>query len=102
MHSNIPLIRKNMIIENFMNDFIYFNGKKYLSRWIIINAFEYLIAEEDLNSGLFDAQGRYVSEEAKNIDELILFFVDKDALSLDESGLVNYVRKNIEKNQETA
>ncbi len=48
-----------------MDEIIQFQGKDYLCRYIDTEHGLFLIAEDDLESNLFDEKNQYVSEEAK-------------------------------------
>ena len=50
-----------------------------------------IISTIGLNNTLMNNRGEYVSEEAKNIDEEIYFFVEEDEIELDEEDLMKIV-----------
>ena len=69
---------------------IIFGGKKYLGKWILVEGCSFLVADEKLNAALFDKADRYVSEEARLLDERILFYVPGSLLH-DSEALIRFV-----------
>ena len=53
------------------------------------------ISTIQLNELLMNFDGNYVSEEAKNIDEQIFYFVKEEALYLNENELINLILSEI-------
>lgn len=71
----------NLNFNMDMVNTIQFNGKTYLTREVEIDGEMRLIADEDLEKELI-VNDKYVSEEAKMIDEMIYGYVEvNDALS---------------------
>jgi len=68
-----------------------FNGRVYYARKIRLKDIgEVLISTESLNEALME-DGKYISEEARNIDEMIYFFVEDEHIKLTEKELSKYV-----------
>ena len=77
-----------------MFEHIIFEEKKYLGKWILIEGCSCLVADEKLNAAIFDKDDRYVSEEAKLLDESILFYVPGSLLH-DSEPLIRFVTENV-------
>ena len=77
-----------------MDEIIQFQGKDYLCRYIDTEHGLFLIAEDDLESNLFDEKNQYVSEEAKQIDERVFFYVPASILFMNKLYVENYLYKN--------
>ncbi len=72
-------------------EIIEFNNNFYLARRVKIkDVGEVLISTESLNEALMK-DGKYTSEEARNIDEKIYFFVEDEHINLTEKELSKYV-----------
>lgn len=54
-----------------------------------------IISTENLNERLFDEQENYISEDARQLDEMIFFYVPVDKIVLPEEQLAEYVIKNL-------
>jgi hypothetical protein len=54
-----------------------------------------LISTSSLNNALMNNGSDYVSEEAKNIDEEIYFFVEDDEIELNEEDLIKIVSSQV-------
>lgn len=82
---------------------IEFNGKGYLLRDILYKDDFFVedaivtIGTVGLNKALFTSEdmSQYVSKEAKQIDDRIIFFVDDDEINESEEYLRNLLRRNI-------
>ncbi len=73
-----------------------FNGERYGTRRVNIKEFgERCIAGYSLKNALFTEGGAYVSDEAREIDEGIFFFVEDKYLSFDDKKLAAHVEKNV-------
>lgn len=77
-----------------MDEIIQFQGKDYLCRYIDTEHGLFLIAEDDLESNLFDEKNQYVSEEGKWIDERVFFYVPASILFMNKLYVGNYLYKN--------
>ena len=75
-----------------MVDKLYF-GREHMCRWVKIDGYDELIASEDLERELFNERDEYVSEEARIIDERILFYVPATVLEKEIPVCEAYVRK---------
>ena len=75
-----------------MFDKLYF-GREYMCRWVNIGSSVELVAGEDLERELFNERDEYVSEEARIIDERILFYVPATVLEKEIPVCEAYVRK---------
>ena len=74
---------------------ITFNGKIYSIRTVNIKGFgDENIATESLQNVLL-VNDSYVSDEARQIDESIFFFVEDKYINLDDKKLAEYVEKNV-------
>jgi hypothetical protein len=73
---------------------IQFENKKFKIRQIQTkDGLTRIIASTKLNNSLLTETGKYVSVEARKIDEQIYFFVDKPQLNLNNNELADYVDK---------
>ena len=71
---------------------IEFDGKEYPTKLLDIPDFgEKLVSIESLQKSLHDAEGFYVSDEARVVDEKIFFFVPDNAIDEDEKALTEFV-----------
>ncbi|MBF0648739.1 hypothetical protein IR083_07895 [Dysgonomonas sp. GY75] len=53
------------------------------------------ISTETLNDMLLDDEGDYISEEARQVDETIKFYVPVDKITLPDSQLAAYINQNM-------
>ena len=75
---------------------IEYNGEEYIGRRIKVKSFgERLIAGESLEKKLLDEKGNYVSDEARQVDEGIFFYVEDKWLNGDDKQLAAKVRKEV-------
>ena len=73
-----------------------FNGKEYPVRDINVRTFgQRTIAGESLEEALINNKDRYVSEEAKAIDEQIFFFVEDKWLNCGDEQLAAHVEREV-------
>lgn len=89
-----PFCRKLLSEPKF--ETITFNGHDFNVR-ILDNAGDlssYKISTENLNDMLLD-DGEYVSEEARYLDESIMFYVPLDKITLSDIQLALYIKCNI-------
>lgn len=71
---------------------IKFQNREYKTREIELPKFKnVLISTTSLNDALLDNGSSYVSDEAKNIDEEIYFFVEENEIEMNEVDLVKLV-----------
>ena len=74
-----------------------FAGMKYPARLLELDfpnlSGEHMIAVDRLDVALMTKDGRYVSEEARAIDEGILLYVPDKMMDEDESKLIQYVKE---------
>ncbi|MBQ9304437.1 hypothetical protein [Butyrivibrio sp.] len=78
-----------------MKDTIEFRSIKYQCRWMDFDKSTVLIAGEDLEGELLGEDDKYVSDDAKEIDEMIFFFVPRNILKTSEITLRTYIEKNV-------
>ena len=72
-----------------------FKGKTYPARKVHIKSFgDRYVATESLEHELM-VDDEYVSEEAKELDEKIFFYVKDGIISFDDKRLAAHVEKNI-------
>lgn len=75
---------------------IIFQNKKYKSRQLQITGWgNYYVASTRLERMLFDQNGRYKSEEAKNIDEQIFFYIKPFQFKLRDKELGKEILKDL-------
>lgn len=75
---------------------IEFNGKQFTTRTIDTPTYGLVtIGTTNLNDLLLDEDGSYVSEQAKEIDEGIMYFVSESELNFPEETLLEIVENNI-------
>jgi len=73
-----------------------FDQTTYLIRTIPTPVFgEVDVASVSLNDKLMEVAGRYISEEARLIDEQIFFYVDDDVLHNSEEYLIKYLEEEV-------
>ena len=73
---------------------IKFNGREYPTKLLNIPGFgEKLVSIEGLEKTLFDAEGFYVSDEARVIDEKIFFYVPDNIINSNEKSLVELIEE---------
>jgi len=73
-------------------DTIKFQNKKYKAREIELPELgNVLISTTSLNDALMNNGSDYVSDEAKNIDEEIYFFVEESEVEINEVDLVKLI-----------
>lgn len=74
---------------------IAFNGKSYSIRTVNIKGFgDKNISTKSLQNVLL-VNDSYVSDEARQIDESIFFFVEDKYINLDDKKLAEHVEKNV-------
>lgn len=74
---------------------IQFQGKIYKTRIVNVKGFgERRIATESLQDALL-SDGKYVSENAKIIDENIFFYVEDKYIHFDDKALAANIYKNV-------
>ena len=72
-----------------------FQGNIYKTRIVNVKGFgEERIATEKLQDVLL-SEGKYVSENARIIDEAIFFYVEDKYINLDDKALAEHVYKNV-------
>lgn len=77
-------------------DTITFNNKKYKIREIELPELGNIrISTVDLNDNLLIDGSRYISEEARNMDEEIYFFVEENEIESREEELVDLLRRQV-------
>jgi hypothetical protein len=73
---------------------IEFNDKKYPTRLLNIPGFgAMLVSVESLEKSLHNAEGFYVSDEARLVDEKIFFYVPDDIIDDDDESLTEFVEE---------
>ena len=73
---------------------IEFDGKEYPTKLLNIPNFgEKLISVESLEESLHDAEGFYVSDEARVVDEKIFFYVPDDVIDDDDESLTEFIEE---------
>ena len=73
---------------------IKFDGKEYPTKLLNIPNFgEKLISVESLEESLHDAEGFYVSDEARVVDEKIFFYVPDDVIDDDDESLTEFIEE---------
>lgn len=71
---------------------IKFQNKEYKTREIELPEFgNVLISTTSLNDALLNNGSNYVSDEAKNIDDEIYFFVEENEIEMNEVDLVKLI-----------
>jgi hypothetical protein len=71
---------------------IKFQNKEYKTREIELPEFgNVLISTTSLNDALLNNGSNYVSDEAKNIDDEICFFVEENEIEMNEVDLVELI-----------
>lgn len=77
-------------------DTITLNNKKYKIREIELPELGNIrISTVDLNNNLLIDGSKYISEEARNMDEEIHFFVEENEIELGEEELVDLLRRQV-------
>lgn len=77
-----------------MNNFdkIDFLGQGYLIRYLAsIHFGNVIVSSLLLNNALFDQLGQYISDEAKQIDEKIFFYIEDDLMCLSSEELDSFL-----------
>lgn len=59
------------------------------------NLYGKIISTENLNDRLFDEDENYTSEDARQLDEMIFFYVPIDKITLPENQLAEYIKQNL-------
>ena len=73
---------------------IKFDGKEYPTKLLNIPNFgEKLISVESIEESLHDAEGFYVSDEARVVDEKIFFYVPDDVIDDDDESLTEFIEE---------
>ncbi len=73
-----------------------FGQTTYLIRIIISPVFgDVAVTSVSLNDKLMDEAGRYISEEARLIDEQIFFYVDDAVLYNPDEYLIKYLEEEV-------
>ena len=72
--------RNAPVLEMYGMNFIELNGKSYPYKYFYFKNenCRYIVATDELNKRLFSKGGKYISDEAKCIDEQIFFFLDDE------------------------
>jgi len=78
-----------------MLDKFIFQSKEYQCRKINTEYGEFLISSDELEFKIIDDRGKYISEEAKLIDEMIFFYVPTDILFSSETVINDYIEKYV-------
>ena len=78
-----------------MLDKLLLHSKEYHYREIYTKVGAVLISSDELESNLFDDKGKYVSEEAKYIDEMIYFYVPTNVLFYEETVIQSFLDKTV-------
>ncbi len=77
-------------------DYVKFKDVEYIIREIELPELGIvLVSTNDLNNALMDNGCDYISEEAKNIDEEIFYFVEKNEILLKDEELINIISREI-------
>jgi hypothetical protein len=74
---------------------IHFQGINYPSAIVSMPFGERKISVESLNENLISKDGRFVSENARLIDEGIFYFVSEENITLAHDNLVNLILSEI-------
>ncbi|TAH26169.1 MAG: hypothetical protein EAZ07_05640 [Cytophagales bacterium] len=75
---------------------IKFQNKEYKTREIELPEFgNVLISTTSLNDALLNNGSNYVSDEAKNIDDEIYFFVEENEIEMNEVDLVKLISQQV-------
>lgn len=78
------------------NDLIYFANRKYKCRRLKIKGWgEYLVASEFLQRKLLNSNFEYYSDEAREVDEAIFFFISSIDFGLSDKKLSEKIIKSL-------
>ena len=97
-----PYAEEHMLIQRIFAEYceetntaylVYNNGPYRVRRLPEKGRADYIIGDYRLQSALLDESGNYTSEEARDIDEQIYFFVSEDDIYKDTISLTDLVRK---------
>lgn len=79
------------------NNIFYYelNKRLFPAKIIFIDGKTYTVSIDDLNELLFDDYGYYISDEAKNIDEEIFFYLPKGLFILSDDKIKDIIREVI-------
>lgn len=72
-----------------------FDGKKYPVRTILSNGKSYDVSTEELEISIMP-DGEYVSEEAKNVDDKLAYFIPAATIALSNSEIIKYIHEHID------
>ncbi|MBR7088092.1 MAG: hypothetical protein IKI38_01950 [Mogibacterium sp.] len=80
-------------------DYITFDGNKYMTRDVRLEEYKVTVkvAQEELDSALFDEKEGYSSREAELLDELIYTFIPASLMEASDDEIAEYI---YEKNEE--
>lgn len=72
-------------------DTFLFEGKTYKTWWIFYKDYHYCFATTELEDQLLDSYGNYKSNQARLIDEGIVYFLDeKERMNVTYQSLLRY------------
>lgn len=75
--------------------YIEFNGKSYPAREVCLEDNDYTISVSSLNEALLDGNGNYVSENAKNIDEDIFYYLEDSDIEKPDEEIIKILEDNL-------
>ncbi len=83
------------LFNNKNNNYICFKNKKFNIRKINYKGYGDIILGPEKLSNLLIYNNDYINEEARKIDDTILFYVPDNIIDLPEENIINYLDNNL-------
>ena len=78
-----------------MKNIIQFQSHEYDCRYIETATACYLVAEEELEDLLWGKNDKYISDDARNIDESVFCYIPRQILYFEDSEIKEYIKCHI-------
>lgn len=78
-----------------MKNIIQFQSHEYDCRYIVTADACYLVAQEELEDALWCKNDRYISDDARNIDESVFCYIPRRILYVEDSKIKEYIKRYI-------
>lgn len=84
-----------ILFNNKNNNYICFKNKKFNIRKINYKGYGDIILGPEKLYNLLIINNDYISEEARKIDDTILFYLPDNIIDLPEENIINYLDNNL-------